>query len=1240
MLAEEPPALFRCRIHFRWLLVVHLATTTLWMPAESRALEAFDGRLQFHGFYESQLRALAKGYSADDGWDLAQWYQVLDLELELDLLQDDWGPFNSISGFVRADVRYDCVWSGGCGMFDSVNTYGNRAKRLPKRFSNGHRTGFTGAIRNSAVETDDDPATPPVNFSDRRPYIQIPLGQGGADFSQAGAFPRRVNGERELARIWNVPGLGQLFFAVPGLDPLGHDSEGNPNSDPGRANDDLDLYAGSYIASNFLNYRFGVKQIDGVSGGQGTSVLGPWRPIDRIVAYGALADRPNPYAADRLDGEGILPSVVVTPIATDPVTGMPALTEGTPELAFRPATANRFTQRSDIQQSQGLYYPTEALKRFLDDGAQVYDQNFSQSDLAWNHGASQSDDRELREAYLDIDVLDSRLWGRFGKQVIVWGKTELFRAVDQFNPQDLGLASLPSLEESRIPMWAARMILSIGDFGPIQDLRIEAAVLLDQYEPADLGRCGEPYSPILTCGISAGMLAHALTGTGLAGEVRPPDPWDDVKGLEGGVRIEWRAGRFSFSLSDYYGYDDFPYVDQLNVFERNVDPVSGRPRIAGARGICRDGTEYDCLGAPSIRVCNPLESACDNAFRILESLTSAPLNPLQRADVLNNHSSNQQIFATLCASTVGLDFLPSACGFTVWNSPTVASDFAGAPLYSSAFGSLLTGGTAGGFLEAVVTGQAVFNAIARFQDPFSPPLVRLNKRRADLTAEDLFALTNPGETLPEPEASRVLLENDGRPNGRIQYALVGVLFEGDLFRGAGLAAYLTDAEEALLGCGVFFGNPCDVTGFDLFNTEASMFFQSWPGIEGTDGTDWDTWLGVQPGTLDFVDPLVCTRAELGPGGRLEACRDTLDSTEIMFEGMSVVVDPRKLSESELEAHEEIGVVFKHPFFGPDRVCLGFGCPGVDNQFFSSELAALSFNALMTFVITSSPPDVIDNVTGLPEPDTLSDRDPYFNEFDFRQPYRQDGCSLRKPLLCANVAALLGTTGTQSNAILAGGNERYGRRDFIWHSGAVVGLRRNKRNVLGFALDFTEDYTKTAWAMELSWLSDVKVADFDERDGRRSVDQINLVMSVDRSTFINFLNANRTFFINSQLFLRYIPQHRESMALNGPVNALATLSIFTGYWQDRLTPGLTVVRDFQSKSGAALSSVTYRYSERFSATVGLAWFYGRTEKRPYPLTPAGFANAGAGKGLYRSYVQNGLAVVKDRDEVFMRLRYTF
>ena len=54
------------------------------------------------------------------------------------------------------------------------------------------------------------------------------------------------------------------------------------------------------------------------------------------------------------------------------------------------------------------------------------------------------------EAYVDIEAFEGRLWLRIGKQTIVWGKTELFRTTDQFNPQDLALASLPGAGALRV----------------------------------------------------------------------------------------------------------------------------------------------------------------------------------------------------------------------------------------------------------------------------------------------------------------------------------------------------------------------------------------------------------------------------------------------------------------------------------------------------------------------------------------------------------------------------------------------------------------------------------------------------------------------------------------------------------------------------------------------------------------------------------------------------------------------
>jgi hypothetical protein len=82
-----------------------------------------------------------------------------------------------------------------------------------------------------------------------------------------------------------------------------------------------------------------------------------------------------------------------------------------------------------------------------------------------------------------------------------------------------------------------------------------------------------------------------------------------------------------------------------------------------------------------------------------------------------------------------------------------------------------------------------------------------------------------------------------------------------------------------------------------------------------------------------------------------------------------------------------------------------------------------------------------------------------------------------------------------------------------------------------------------------------------------------------------------------------------------------------------------VYDFQSNSGAALPSVTYRFTENFSTTFGMAGFFGRYEKKKAPLWTPGLVNR-VGNGAYKSFVENGLSAVRERDEFYLRIRYTF
>jgi hypothetical protein len=212
--------------------------------------------------------------------------------------------------------------------------------------------------------------------------------------------------------------------------------------------------------------------------------------------------------------------------------------------------------------------------------------------------------------------------------------------------------------------------------------------------------------------------------------------------------------------------------------------------------------------------------------------------------------------------------------------------------------------------------------------------------------------------------------------------------------------------------------------------------------------------------------------------------------------------------------------------------------------------------------------------------------------------------------------------------------------FDWHDGGSGVLRYEKRNVLGLSMDFAEDRTKSTWSFEGTWIEGVPFDDNDQRDGTTRVDTYNLTVSVDRPTFINFLNADRTFFINSQWFFQYVAGYRSGFVSNGPFNVLATLRVETGYYRDRLNPGVTLVYDFNSASGALIPEVNYRFTENLSATVSAAWFWGRFQSIDPPIHPVGGTPFRGGRHAQLDYTEEGLSPVADRDEVSLVIRYTF
>ena len=111
--------------------------------------------------------------------------------------------------------------------------------------------------------------------------------------------------------------------------------------------------------------------------------------------------------------------------------------------------------------------------------------------------------------------------------------------------------------------------------GQAKDVRLEFAVIYDNYEPTDLGKCGEGLTFSVVCALSLGSYAHGLTGLAIAGRVDPYENYSGIKRWDYGVRLEGRFDRFTFAITDFWGWDDGFYLDLVNQYGRQVDSATG-----------------------------------------------------------------------------------------------------------------------------------------------------------------------------------------------------------------------------------------------------------------------------------------------------------------------------------------------------------------------------------------------------------------------------------------------------------------------------------------------------------------------------------------------------------------------------------------------------------------------------------------------------------------------------------------
>ena len=114
----------------------------------------------------------------------------------------------------------------------------------------------------------------------------------------------------------------------------------------------------------------------------------------------------------------------------------------------------------------------------------------------------------IRELYVDgeIPVAGNTLAIRFGRQQLVWGRTDLFRVLDVVNPVDYSRNNIyDELSDIRIPMGMIRADYRMGSRGPFDDLNFQGLWVWEKFRPNNLGQGGSPNNPLGAAAFFRGM---------------------------------------------------------------------------------------------------------------------------------------------------------------------------------------------------------------------------------------------------------------------------------------------------------------------------------------------------------------------------------------------------------------------------------------------------------------------------------------------------------------------------------------------------------------------------------------------------------------------------------------------------------------------------------------------------------------------------------------------------------------
>ena len=299
----------------------------------------------------------------------------------------------------------------------------------------------------------------------------------------------------------------------------------------------------------------------------------------------APAFRPNPFNSADLN-----------PLIVNPQPGSCAAAAASCRRVLRRSSVTDRPQRGVIAGRVLLRAPSSASS-CSSTRTTTSTRTSAEAELAWNRGASQQDENELKELYADMEFFDSSSGCARASRTSCGARRS---------------CSAPPTSSTR-PIWRSRRFRSRGVAHPalVDPRRLfvlrrrpaRGRAPRARREPRRLRAQPTPVAAASRSRCSrratrrTALFFHGVTGFGARRRASTAESVGQTRPGSSTARAWSSASGSSASRSPTSSATTIsPYADRLFDYSRNVDPATGRPRKAGARGPCTTGQESACLG--------------------------------------------------------------------------------------------------------------------------------------------------------------------------------------------------------------------------------------------------------------------------------------------------------------------------------------------------------------------------------------------------------------------------------------------------------------------------------------------------------------------------------------------------------------------------------------------------------------------------------------------------------------------